>query len=769
MAAPSKSDLQLRHPAGSNPSGSNPSGNKPGPLAHPGSSANALLPIAQPSIKSASTSVGLISNSVASASLSGSGASLPKLKLPKSGVATASAHHHLGRLSMAAASAAGASAIHRNSKLRVQAIPDVPLTTLQRWNLEQLDVHIKKLQAANQKIPQAVGLLAADMRRKEEKRLAKRLANRRSACTSRARKKALIEEMTKDNARLRREAMILSFLPDPVVAISMDGIISFCSMQIERVLNHRVEHLAGANIEDILVPSSRQSIRQMIQDLFTAEQRALSSVEDAASHQNAGGNDDSAQARGPHEVSAHSSEQSFPLLEVKVEAGKTSAEVGAGEDVSDSSGDPAPPKNGQNCGAKKTSSGSGTPTDVSSLTIKQSSFGRSDSGDEPSSKKAKSASNKEAEKPSFEEDAGDSLNKNVEMCKLNKYMKGGEMVCSLLKDDVMGATVTANNADAKLSSLIHRPSSMSGKEGRSSPTSDNQGPREGHVASDSPRNIQDTKIHKSNLSYSNYSSVSTKKKSSGNSSEDSGYRESGESPEDSNECPFDSSSSSSASSGRNKRKQRRRLRPLAPTCNVRLIRDDLSTIWCELTSSIRTRPRNDADIELAHSKGSDQKSGFNNNDAGAEEGEAVSAQPEEKELLLCFRPICEGEKVGEELRFAPKFSEREDMDGSDDDPTSASPDESKMASMNIATSSTLGAASSSESRTAMATAPLPSPDVEYQQPKQRPLKKRKFESTEDDDCANTKPTKRNSDIDEETQSDEKRAIESMMELAKCPP
>ena len=66
------------------------------------------------------------------------------------------------------------------------------------------DAHIRQLREANQVVPQAVALLASDMRRKEERRQAKRLANRKSAHTSRARKKALIDEMSRDNARLRQ-------------------------------------------------------------------------------------------------------------------------------------------------------------------------------------------------------------------------------------------------------------------------------------------------------------------------------------------------------------------------------------------------------------------------------------------------------------------------------------------------------------------------------------------------------------------------------------
>lgn len=88
------------------------------------------------------------------------------------------------------------------------------------------------MQENKQSIPQPIVMLLQDARRKEDKRTAKRVANRKSACTSRARKKALVEEMTKTNARLRRQAMILALLPDLVIAITVDGEITFCSAQV---------------------------------------------------------------------------------------------------------------------------------------------------------------------------------------------------------------------------------------------------------------------------------------------------------------------------------------------------------------------------------------------------------------------------------------------------------------------------------------------------------------------------------------------------------
>jgi len=112
-------------------------------------------------------------------------------------------------------------------------VPSVVGVNIKNWKLSQLEAHAQLLRDTNQTIPQAVALLLADARRKEEKRTAKRVANRKSACTSRARKKALVEEMTKVNAILKRQAMILALLPDLVIAIQADGEITFCSEQVE--------------------------------------------------------------------------------------------------------------------------------------------------------------------------------------------------------------------------------------------------------------------------------------------------------------------------------------------------------------------------------------------------------------------------------------------------------------------------------------------------------------------------------------------------------
>ena len=443
-------------------------------------------------------------------------------------------------------------------------------------------------------MPQAIALLVADLRRKEEKRHAKRLANRKSACTSRARKKALIDEMTRENARLRRQALILSYLPDPVVAIRADGVITFCSMQVERVLKHDASELLGANIEDIIVPSSRESIRRLIRDLVLAEQRALLSASSMEDEQENGENrsedeedveDDGANenisasttAAMPQEVSEHSSDKSClpPLLEVKVKSDST--EVAVGEDVSDSSGDDKDKTGGHQLQQRANNKSSVT----SSLTHKNSSLsdgaGLGNGEDQTkkvtntasSSSEGSSPSDKmmmKEEKPSTEDESTSSekkananLMKNVEMCKLNKDKEDDEQVRFAHKDDVMGASVTANNADAKLSSLMHHPLDVGeGVHLKSSAEQPEDEDREEKRALLGPEVEGAKQDGTSSLSAGSSSLSKKKKQSRGNCSEDSGYRESNESPEESNEYLEDSLSSSEASTDRLSSKKKRK-------------------------------------------------------------------------------------------------------------------------------------------------------------------------------------------------------------------
>lgn len=82
---------------------------------------------------------------------------------------------------------------------------------------------------------------------------------------------------------------------------------------------------------------------------------------------------------------------------------------------------------------------------------------------------------------------------------------------------------------------------------------------------------------------------------------------------------------------------------MSPTIRMCLIRDDLTTVWCEVTSSIRDRAHEDeVGDEKATSKSTDSN-------------DTTASKPVQKELLLCLRPIRDGDKkVDESLRFCPR-------------------------------------------------------------------------------------------------------------------
>ena len=95
---------------------------------------------------------------------------------------------------------------------------------------------------------------------------------------------------------------------------------------------------------------------------------------------------------------------------------------------------------------------------------------------------------------------------------------------------------------------------------------------------------------------------------------------------------------------------------MAPTCNVCLIRNDLTTIWCEVTSSIRTRSLKEESGEI-----SPAPQGRSSSTTKAPSVPAEPAQNDEiKELLLCLRPVRDGEEtVDESLRFVRQSESRE--------------------------------------------------------------------------------------------------------------
>jgi hypothetical protein len=482
--------------------------------------------------------------------------------------------------------------------------------------------HVKMLHRLNQTVPQSIAILLSDARRKEEKRNAKRVANRRSASSSRLRKKTLVKEMTEMNAHLKRQALILALLPDLVIVVDREGIITFCSAQVERVLKHKIDDLIGVPLTDLLVPNSRGKLSFLVEQLVDFDKVANTQASPAKNGANCVKEESNVEAKAGTSISdaALGYDPVFPLSIVKV---KAICDVEC-KNNSDSStrnqlGNRIPSSltNSQSLSRSPTTSSMENSGSDADAQIARS--GKDAKKSDRSEKAALSSDNSNSSYVTADtkklQKANANLVRNVRWH--NKKMKDQELVEQLgtaFKDDVIGADVTANNASARLSSLQHRPEPSS-------------------------------------------------------SGDDSGYRESNGSRDETS-----SSSDSSESNGKNNHlkycfpwTRHRNLshfttgrpKPIAPTCNVCLIKNDLTTLWCEVTSSIRTAELNkesDASSREETKSRSTSKASLEAKSlyASAEVESMTSSREEVIELLLCLRPIRDGEMVDEQYRFVPR-------------------------------------------------------------------------------------------------------------------
>jgi PAS domain-containing protein len=502
------------------------------------------------------------------------------------------------------------------------------LSDMQSWSLEQLDQHIALLQQMNQSVPHSVAILRAEAERKIKKKNDKRVANRKSASNSRARKKALVEEMTKTNARLKKQAMILALLPDLVMTTTIDGEITFCSAQAERILRYKTDELVGAKLYNLLVPSSRHALKSLIDELVhpgkakairasvsaqarRVANRKIANQNDAGVGNGASKNtaeinngNSNGSARDSSRTGGNStddtsgvaivSEQSFPLSVVEVESKQQSQQSQRAGDGSNENLD----------SSTSNSAGSGEDDGIISPELEKKKSNKTRAGGDDYSTLSSETKNLRA---------NNNLDRNVRWHNHRMMLEGNKKIGADNgpKDDVTGASVTANNATARLSSLEHCPKTSRGKK------------REEPITYESPGD-------QSSSDDSLLAGVEEKKKSE-DASDDSGYRESNDSREESSSSWSDTSRSND-----------HRKKPLAPTCRMCLIRDDLTTVWCEVTSSIRNKSSDeDAWEEKAiHSK--------------SPENSEISRTKIDQELLLCLRPIRNsGKKVDESFRFIP--------------------------------------------------------------------------------------------------------------------
>jgi len=550
-----------------------------------------------------------------------------------------------------------------------------PFLNMRNLNLEELQKFVQQLKEANQHVPQPLALLLSDARRKEEKKNAKRVANRKSACTSRARKKAYVEEMQKANKRLKRHALILSLLPDLVIAITSEGAITFCSAQVERILRHEECDIIGANIMDLLVPESKESLRHLIQGLLQSETNPSISEDLSQSKlrlQNSRINriDRTIRPVSSRAVEKNSTDtdgvvvvqdQLFPLSVVKV---KSKRRIGEEE----SSGERS--SNGND---KTTFSLSSSMESSSSSCRKSNDLGNNN----PRQAKRESSSDDSSSEAKNLIQASKALNRNVQMHNAQLCQDSVSHT-----DDVTGAAVTANNASARLSSLQHRPFPVSKEEkpseskttslvkndDASDPLTFENLEARSNSSSDSFLNGAEDKREALNQRINSTSDQNRRASTNENSSVESGYgigcESSSPSPSREDCSSTDESSSAGVSTGR-------RSKPLAPTCTLSLVCDDLTTVYCEVTSSVRTRFLNDemsddsptAQIPFpglecsAVSANSNSKRRNQHKNASSSNTDSFEAYDNKenyaKEILLCLRPVGRGDSVGEELRFRP--------------------------------------------------------------------------------------------------------------------
>ena len=172
-------------------------------------------------------------------------------------------------------------------------------------------------------------------RRQEERRRLKRAANRKSACTSRARKKAYVEEMTCANAQLRWRAQILELLPDITIAVrpasdgakpGADALISYMSAAAHRELGYDIDQLLELPIEQLIAPQCRGALRAMLERTIRACEGSETGSSDGTSIGSSGG--------APPETTDDSADDEAASRAAHVEAESDGKEVATGPRVS---------------------------------------------------------------------------------------------------------------------------------------------------------------------------------------------------------------------------------------------------------------------------------------------------------------------------------------------------------------------------------------------------------------------------------------------------
>lgn len=107
----------------------------------------------------------------------------------------------------------------------------------------------------------------------EDKKQAKRAANRLLAHLSRKRKKMLIDDLMDENVELRRKEQILRSIPDLIVVFDSSGCISFISHSVERFMGYSVDELEHSSVWNHLTEDSVRQIKSAFMDALAVKRR----------------------------------------------------------------------------------------------------------------------------------------------------------------------------------------------------------------------------------------------------------------------------------------------------------------------------------------------------------------------------------------------------------------------------------------------------------------------------------------------------------------
>lgn len=105
----------------------------------------------------------------------------------------------------------------------------------------------------------------------EDKKQAKRAANRLSAHLSRKRKKMFIDDLKDENVELRRKEQILRSIPDMIVVFDSSGCMSFVSHSVTSFLDFTSEELENTSFWDLLTEDSVRLIKSVFMDALAVK------------------------------------------------------------------------------------------------------------------------------------------------------------------------------------------------------------------------------------------------------------------------------------------------------------------------------------------------------------------------------------------------------------------------------------------------------------------------------------------------------------------